>query len=141
MQLPSHVFREYDIRGVADRDLTTDFARALGLGLALHLAPAPGRAPRLALGRDCRVSSPRLRQALVEGLLAGGATVLDIGVGPTPFLYSAVHSLEVDGGIMITGSHNPGEDNGFKIMKGKASFYGPQIQALKATLEKDEAAP
>src|SRR4051794_32064452 len=132
--VPGHVFREYDIRGIADRDLSDALAEGIGRGLAKMLA-VNGKAPRLAVGRDCRLSSPRLHDALVKGLLAGGVHVVDIGVGPTPMLYFAVHHLNTDGGIQITGSHNPGDENGFKIMRGKASFYGADIQALRKTIE------
>jgi phosphomannomutase / phosphoglucomutase len=131
MSIPSHIFREYDIRGVADRDLTDSLAEGVGRGLGVMLAGAAGSAPRLAVGRDCRLSSDRLFAALVKGLLASGVHVVDIGVGPTPMLYFAVHHLGTDGGIQITGSHNPGDENGFKMMRGKASFYGADIQALR----------
>ncbi len=142
MILPSHVFREYDIRGVADRDLTDGLTRAIGGGLGEMLAESRQvvsqrtSAPlRIAVGRDCRLSSPRLHDALVGGLADAGVQVVDVGVGPTPMLYFAVHHLAVDGGVMITGSHNPAEDNGFKMMRGKGSFYGADIQALRERLE------
>jgi phosphomannomutase/phosphoglucomutase len=143
MSLPRHVFREYDIRGVADRDLSDAFAGALGRGLATMLgtsAKVPG-ALRLAVGRDCRLSSPRLFAALTAALVRAGVHVVDIGVVPTPMLYFAVHHLETDGGIMITGSHNPPEDNGFKIMRGKASFFGAEIQSLRDVLERGDFSP
>ncbi|HSC89379.1 MAG TPA: phosphomannomutase, partial [Polyangiaceae bacterium] len=129
--MSDHVFREYDIRGVAERDLSDDFAERLGRGLAEMLAPE-GRAPTLVVARDCRLSGERLENALVRGLVAGGAQVVRVGVGPTPLMYFGVHHLNADGGIMVTGSHNPAEDNGFKIMKGKASFFGTQLVALRA---------
>jgi phosphomannomutase/phosphoglucomutase len=131
--VPSQIFREYDIRGVADRDLTDELVHALGLALATMLPAGPKK--RLALARDCRVSGERLHEALLRGLVEGGVHVIDAGVGPTPMLYFAVHHLEVDGGIMITGSHNPAEDNGFKMMRGRASFFGADIQALRARIE------
>lgn len=136
--VPGHVFREYDIRGVADRDLTDDLAEGVGRGLARTLADELGRAPRIAVGRDCRLSSPRLFAALVRGIQKTGATVVEIGVGPTPMLYFAAHHLASDGAIMITGSHNPGNENGFKMMRGKASFFGAEIQKLKARIEADD---
>jgi phosphomannomutase / phosphoglucomutase len=148
MQVPSHIFREYDIRGVADRDLKTEIARGIGRGFATMLgssaaarsgAAAPGL--RVAVGRDCRTSSDRLFAALTEGLTAAGANVVDIGIGPTPMLYAAVHALSTDGGVMITGSHNPGDENGFKMMRGKASFFGSDIQALRKVIEEERYAP
>lgn len=130
--MSAHVFREYDIRGVADRDLTDELVHKIGHGLAKMLRPdsRPSELPRIVVARDCRRSGPRLYEALIRGLIEGGADVIDIGVGPTPLMYFGVHHLDADGGIMITGSHNPAEDNGFKIMKGKASFFGDDIQKL-----------
>lgn len=144
MAFPSHVFREYDIRGVAERDLTDDLVQGIGAGLASLLAPQErkaGQPLRLAVGRDCRLSSPRLFAALTRGLTEGGAHVVDVGVGPTPYLYSAVHRLEVDGGVMITGSHNPGDENGFKMMRGRGSFFGEDIQHLRRVVEGKTFAP
>jgi phosphomannomutase/phosphoglucomutase len=128
--IPRHVFREYDIRGVADRDLSDDLVRRIGRRFAETLAAQKSAAPRVVVGRDGRLSSPRLFEALVRGLREAGADVVSIGIGPTPQLYFAAHHLETDGAVMITGSHNPGPDNGFKLMRGKASFFGKDIQAL-----------
>jgi phosphomannomutase/phosphoglucomutase len=88
------------------------------------------------VGRDCRVSSQRLRDALVEGLLETGRHVVKIEVGPTPLLYFAVHHLDADGGVMVTGSHNPPEDNGFKILVGKGTLHGDEIKALAERIER-----
>jgi phosphomannomutase/phosphoglucomutase len=139
MIVPAHAFREYDIRGVADRDLTDGVAKGIGQGFATMLG-AGERPVRIAVGRDCRVSSDRLFAALCAGLTKSGATVIEVGVGPTPMLYASVHALEADGGVMITGSHNPGDENGFKMMRGKASFFGPDIQTLKKTVEEERFA-
>ena len=130
--MSAHVFREYDIRGVADRDLTDDLVRKIGRGLGKMLRPESGAKlrPRIVVCRDCRRSGPRLFDALVHGLTEAGADVVDVGVGPTPLMYFGVHHLDADGGVMITGSHNPGDENGFKIMKGKASFFGADLQKL-----------
>jgi phosphomannomutase/phosphoglucomutase len=136
-KFPANIFREYDIRGVADRDLTDDLARAIGRGLGTMLRTG-AEGPRIAVGRDCRLSSDRLFAALADGLVSTGARVLEIGVGPTPFLYGSVFALDADGGVMITGSHNPGDENGFKIMRGKASFFGADIQNLRKLID-DEA--
>jgi phosphomannomutase / phosphoglucomutase len=134
--MSQHIYREYDIRGVADRDLTSDVAQGIGRGLGLMLRPEGHTAPlRIAVGRDCRLSGPRIVGDLVTGLRRSGASVVDVGVGPTPMLYFAVHSLDADGGVMVTGSHNPGDENGFKIMRGKASFFGEDIQALRRMIE------
>ncbi|HEY6561455.1 MAG TPA: phosphomannomutase/phosphoglucomutase [Polyangiaceae bacterium] len=134
--MSSHVFREYDIRGHADRDLTDELVEGIGRGLARLLRPEGAtESPRIVVARDCRRSGTRLFNALLTGLVAGGVEVTDVGVGPTPLMYFGVHYLDADGGIMITGSHNPGEDNGFKIMKGKASFFGPDIQSLRQLVE------
>lgn len=142
MKIPRHAFREYDIRGIADRDFTSDVARALGAAFALMLrrdrvAPVPRQ--RVVVGRDGRLSSDRLFAALTEGLLEGGADVVSVGVGPTPLLYFAAHHLGTDGAVMITASHNPAPDNGFKIMRGKDSFFGADIQALADLIEEDAA--
>lgn len=130
INVPANIFREYDIRGVAERDLSDDLAEGIGRALGLILAK-DGKAPRLAVGRDCRLSSPRLHAALLRGLTKSGVHVMDIGIGPTPMLYFAVYNLGTDGGIQITGSHNPGDENGFKMMRGKASFFGADIQKLR----------
>lgn len=92
-------------------------------------------APRIVVGRDCRRSGPRLFEALMHGLIEGGAEVIDVGVGPTPLVYFGVFHLDADGGVMITGSHNPGDENGFKMMKGKGSFFGEDIQKLRQRVE------
>lgn len=128
-----HIFREYDIRGLADRDLTDEVAERIGLGLGTTLRRKGLR--RLALGRDCRLSSPRLHDLLVRGLTATGCDVLDLGVVPTPLTYFAANTLPVDGLAMITGSHNPPDYNGFKVGIGKATFFGDEIQDLRKLIE------
>jgi phosphomannomutase/phosphoglucomutase len=131
--MSAHVFREYDIRGDAERDLGDAFVERVGRGLAELLRPDGAKSrPRIAVARDCRLSGPRLFDALTAGLTAGGVEVLDVGVGPTPKLYFSVHHLNADGGVMITGSHNPAGDNGMKIMRGKSSFFGTALQELSA---------
>jgi phosphomannomutase / phosphoglucomutase len=141
MKIPRHAFREYDIRGVADVDLTDDLAAALGRTFALVLRRElkPGFPFRIAVGRDGRLSSDRLFAALTGGLRDGGADVISVGIGPTPLLYFAAHHLGTEGAVMITASHNPAPDNGFKLMRGKASFFGAEIQALADLLEQDAA--
>jgi phosphomannomutase len=122
------ILREYDIRGIVGETLSEADARAIGRAFAVILAEAGGR--RVAIGRDGRLSSPALEAALVDGFVAGGIDVVRIGLGPTPMLYFAVNTLGVDGGIMVTGSHNPANYNGFKMMLGKKSFFGQDIQRL-----------
>ena len=122
------LIRSYDLRGVVDRDLTGADARALGLSYAAQLAPAA----RVAVGYDGRLSSPALEAALVGGLVAGGLSVARIGQGPTGMLYFAVHERGLDGGIMITGSHNPADQNGFKLLLGKDPVFGDRLKALAA---------
>jgi phosphomannomutase/phosphoglucomutase len=127
------IFREYDIRGIAETELTSSDIADLGRALGTYLQRHGG--PRINLGRDCRLSSPRLRDALLEGLVSTGCQVTDIGVVPTPLLYfSAVH-LEADGAVMITGSHNPSEFNGFKTVCGAGSLHGEAIQEIRRLIE------
>ena len=128
-----HIFREYDIRAVVDKEITLAEVRLLGQALGTRLQ-REGRS-RLALGRDGRLSSGAFRTALLEGLLPTGCAVIDIGVCPTPLLYFAIRHLETDGGVMITASHNPPEYNGFKICIGPDTIFGPKIQELRALAE------
>jgi phosphomannomutase / phosphoglucomutase len=123
------VFREYDIRGNAERDFPDDFVTDLGRGMGAYFIDAGAR--RITLGRDCRLSSPRIHAALKRELLAAGLDVIDVGVVHTPALYFSVFHLNTDGGVMITASHNPGEDNGFKIVSGKTTIYGAEILKLR----------
>src|SRR5215469_10632739 len=129
MAIAPGIFRQYDIRGVVDRDLTTEAARAIGGAYAAYLG-AHGIRGEIAVGRDNRPSGDRLREALVHGLTAAGVAVVDIGVVPTPLNYWALNQLPVAGGIQITGSHNPPEYNGFKLSVGTASLHGDEIQKL-----------
>ena len=124
------LLREYDIRGVIGDTLGDADARAIGLGFGTLIRRAGGT--RVAVGYDGRLSSPALEAALVAGLAATGCTVLRVGLGPTPMLYFATHHLQADGGIQITGSHNPPDYNGFKFVAAGAPFYGEQIQQLGA---------
>ena len=130
------IFREYDIRGVADTELASPDIVDLGRALGTLLQRKSGK--RINLGRDCRLSSTRLRDALKEGLLASGCDVTDIGVVPTPLLYfSAVH-LKADGAVMITGSHNPAEFNGFKTVCGAGTLHGETIQEVLHLIQKKD---
>jgi phosphomannomutase/phosphoglucomutase len=129
-----HVFKEYDVRGKAGVELDAAFARRLGRAYARFLAVEAGVAVSpdvaVAVGRDCRLSSPELMAALSEGLAEAGLTVYDVGMVPTPVLYFATHMLDVAGGIMITASHNPPDENGFKIVLGTQTIASEQVQRL-----------
>jgi phosphomannomutase len=129
----THVFnptslREYDIRGIVGKTLGEADATAIGRGFATLVRRAGGT--RVAVGRDGRESSPAMEAALVAGLTASGVDVVRIGLGPTPMLYYTEATLEVDGGIQITGSHNPAEYNGFKMVLQHKPFFGQDIQTL-----------
>jgi len=129
----AEIFREYDIRGIADRDLVDPVIEMLGKAFADYLRPSP--VTKVAIGYDARLSSPRLRDALSRGLTASGLDVIDIGLCPTPALYFSLHHLKPGAGIMITGSHNPAEFNGFKLCVGKDTIYGEEIQKLRRIME------
>ncbi|MDT7951071.1 MAG: phosphomannomutase/phosphoglucomutase [Acetobacteraceae bacterium] len=120
--------REYDIRGVVGSTLHDADAFAIGRSFGSVVARAGGRT--VAVGYDGRLSSPHLSEALIEGLMASGMEVLTVGRGPTPMLYFAATTLETDGAVMVTGSHNPSNYNGFKMMLGKKAFFGAEIQKL-----------
>jgi phosphomannomutase/phosphoglucomutase len=122
------IFREYDIRGIVGRDLDEDVVRTLGRAIGTYFL---GRGKReVALGRDCRLSSPSFAEALAAGLLATGCNVTDLGVVPTPLLYFSIFFKKLEAGVMITGSHNPPEHNGFKMMAGEETLSGSDIQAI-----------
>jgi phosphomannomutase/phosphoglucomutase len=135
MAIHPGIFRQYDIRGIVDRDLTTEAAIAIGRAYA-SLLVSRGINGTVAVGRDNRPSGGRLRDALVDGLTSAGASVVDIGVVPTPMLYWSLHHLPVVGGIQITGSHNPPEYNGFKLCVGHESLHGEGIAELRQIIER-----
>jgi len=123
-----NVFREYDIRGRVPEELNPRFADLLGRALGTYYREHG--AGRITLGRDCRISSPELRDALAGGLTATGLHVVDVGMVPTPLLYFSLFHLEADGGVQITGSHNPPSDNGFKICLGTRTIHGAEIRRI-----------
>ncbi|MGZ5792167.1 MAG: phosphoglucomutase/phosphomannomutase PgmG [Croceibacterium sp.] len=128
-QFHSTVLREYDIRGIIGETLSPDDARAIGRGFATLLRRAGGK--KVVVGYDGRISSPMLAHALSEGLTASGCDVVNVGMGPTPMLYYAEASMEeVDGGIQITGSHNPANYNGFKMVFQGRPFFGEDITKI-----------
>ena len=138
MSAPEHIFRQYDIRGLVENELTPEVSEGIGRAYATLAARRLGRPLRIAVGQDNRPSSPALAQALIRGLNSSGADVVDIGTVPTPTLYWAETTLPTDGGIQVTGSHNPPEWNGIKMTLQGMSVYGDQIGAMKqAILERD----
>jgi phosphomannomutase / phosphoglucomutase len=136
MQINPQIFREYDIRGVVNQDLTPDIVRTLGQGFGTHMAQL-GR-KELVVGRDGRLSSKAFEEALIEGLISTGCNVVNIGLCPTPVYYFSIFHLNKDGGMMVTGSHNPPEFNGFKVSVGKSTIFGEKIQNLRRLIEKKE---
>ena len=123
------IFREYDIRGNADRELSDPIVYSIGKAYASLLKESGGK--RVALGQDVRLSSPRIARSMEDALLSSGVNVLDVGKVPTPLLYFSLFKLPVDGGIMITGSHNPSADNGIKMALGKETIFGSTIQEIR----------
>src|SRR6266446_649629 len=128
------IFREYDIRGIAETELQDAGIQDLGRAVGTYLQRHNGK--NINLGRDCRLSSERLRNALIAGLKDSSCLVTDIGVVPTPVLYYSVFHLKADGAVMITGSHNPAEYNGFKVVSGDSTIHGEQIQEVRELIEK-----
>ncbi len=136
MRINPQIFREYDIRGVVDKDLTSDIVRRLGQGFGTHMAQLGKK--ELVVGRDGRLSSGAFEETLIEGLLSTGCHIVDIGLCPTPVYYFSIFHLDKDGGMMVTGSHNPPEFNGLKVSVGKSTIFGEEIQSLRRLIEKGE---
>src|SRR5579875_3999019 len=128
------VFREYDIRGVVEEDFDDSFVVDLGRAYATLLHRAGKKT--ITVGRDCRLSSDRLRDLLLEGLLPAGIDAVDIGVVPTPLLYFSMVHWQMDGGVMITGSHNAAEYNGFKLGVGSSTIFGEEIQEVARIMQR-----
>ncbi len=135
MKLPSTIFRQYDIRGTVGDQLTPAAARAVGQAYTTLAWERVKRAPRVAVGRDNRPSGPELAAGVRDGVVAAGGTALDVGELPTPALYFATYTLDVDGGIQVTGSHNPPEFNGFKMVLAHDAVFGDDIQRLYRLIE------
>lgn len=127
------IFREYDIRGVYGTVLTEKVAEEIGKAFGTLIRRSGGK--KISLGYDIRLSSPSLRESLLAGLLSTGIDVVDIGACPTPVLYFSLFNLQVDGGVMITASHNPAEFNGFKLCRGKGTLFGAEIQLVRTMAE------
>jgi phosphomannomutase / phosphoglucomutase len=136
VDINSKIFREYDIRGIVDKDLTEDFVEFLGRGIGTYFRKRGKK--DVALGRDARLSSPAYAEAITRGLLSTGCSVVDYGMVPTPLIYFAVFHKRREASVMITGSHNPPEYNGFKMMAGEETLYGAAIQEIYRLL-KDNA--
>ncbi len=136
MWINPQIYREYDIRGVVDKDLTPDIVRQLGKGFGTHVAGLGKKS--LVVGRDGRLSSKAFSEALIEGLVSTGCDVVNIGVCPTPVYYFSIFHLSKDGGAMVTGSHNPPEFNGFKVSVGKSTIFGEEIQNLGRLVQKGD---
>ena len=128
IQWNEKIFREYDIRGIADTDLTTKHISLLGAALTTYFRAH--HVSQVVIGRDCRVSSERIFESLLESFLHGGLSVIDIGLVPTPVLYFAHWELNIEAAVMITGSHNPADQNGLKICLNKKSVYGEAVQEI-----------
>ena len=133
-----HIFREYDVRGVVGEDLTPAVAALVGRAFGSQVREEAGRdRPLIVLGRDNRLSSEELAGGIARGLTATGARVIDVGLVPTPALYFAAHHLDADAALQVTGSHNPPEYNGFKMLRVAGPFYGESIQGLRRRIESD----
>lgn len=141
MTVDRSMFRQYDIRGEVDRGLTPEVVHAIGQAFVRYAQEkTTSGAPSFAIGRDVRISSPSLAAALIKGINEAGGDVIDIGVVPTPVLYYALFTLAVDGGIMITGSHNPPQYNGLKLALNRETLYGSEIQQVADLMDNTGAA-
>jgi len=132
--ISENIFREYDIRGIVDKDLTEAVVYDIGRGYGT-MCKNEGIS-RFVVGGDCRIATPRLIEAVIDGLKSTGGSVINVGIVPTPALYFALHNLDVQAGFMITGSHNPPEYNGLKVCKGKKTLFGSQIKDLYHFIKK-----
>jgi phosphomannomutase/phosphoglucomutase len=130
------IFRQYDIRGIAGKDLTESDVVSIGQGIGTYLQRQGNRF--IAVGRDCRVTSDAYAERLIEGLAAAGCRIVDIGICPTPVAYFAIRHLDTQGCVMVTASHNPPEYNGFKICSGVDSVFGEQIQQIRTIISEKE---
>lgn len=131
-----NIFRAYDIRGIADTDLNDTTVESIGKAYGTYMARNGHK--RVSVGRDVRLTSGRIRDALIRGIISTGVDVVDVGVVPTPLVYFSIVHLETDGSVMITGSHNPIEYNGLKMNEGLLSLYGDQILHLRSLIENED---
>ena len=138
-KVPSHIFREYDVRGLADKELSSETVRTIGAAYGAYLAGYGIRS--VTVGGDARHSPPLIKSAIMEGLLDAGVSVTDIGFVATPAFYWSLYHFGVDGGVMVTGSHNPPEFNGLKLVRGKATIWGGEIQEIYRIISEGRAEP
>ncbi len=136
VKLKPEIFRQYDIRGIVDKDLTPGSVEILGKAIGTYFRQHSRK--QVALGRDCRLSSPEFSEVLSKGFMSTGCTVVDLGIIPTPLLYFTIYYKKMEAGAMITGSHNPPEYNGFKMMLGEDTLYGPAIQDILKIIQNEE---
>jgi phosphomannomutase/phosphoglucomutase len=134
-QINPYIFREYDIRGVVDKDLIPEVVELIGKGFGTYLKR--NGAKKISLGGDVRLHTEKLRESIVKGIISTGLDIINLGAVTTPAQYFSLHKLPVDGGMMITGSHNPPEFNGFKMSLGTAPIYGEMIQEIREIIESD----
>ena len=139
MKIPRNIFRKYDIRGIAEKDITPDLAYHIGRAFGSIIRKNGGH--KVSVGQDVRPTSPIYAKRLMEGLKDSGLLVYDIGVVPTPVQYYSIYKLDLDGGVEVTASHNPRDYNGFKLSIGKMPFFGDDIQALADMIEKEDYIP
>ena len=138
-EMNTQIFREYDIRGTVDPDLNDDVVRNIGRAFGTYMQERDKKT--VSIARDCRLSSEHLRDVIVAGMLESGLNIIDLGLLPTGLFYFSLFNMDVDGGIMITGSHNPGDQNGFKVAFGKATIFGSEIQYLRSIIEQERFYP
>jgi phosphomannomutase/phosphoglucomutase len=131
------IFREYDIRGIAEKDFSSAFVQQLAQAFGTVLRKTQPQAQKIAIGQDCRLTSPLYASILMESLCKQGFEVYDLGICPSPVTYFSTHFHRLDGAIMVTGSHNSADFNGFKICMGKDTIYGEQLQELKEVIQKE----
>ena len=136
MKVSTNIFREYDVRGLVDSELTDEIVLAFGKAFGTYAQRLDRKT--IAVGRDVRLSADRFNEIFLNGLLSTGCDVVDVGVLPTPLLYFCLFQLPVDGGVMITASHNPSEYNGFKLCIGRETIYGKEIQKIRSMMENDD---
>jgi phosphomannomutase/phosphoglucomutase len=136
MKVPANIFREYDVRGLVESELTDDLVLAFGKAFGTYAQRLNRK--KIAVGRDVRLSADHFNAILQEGLLSTGCDVVDVGILPTPLLYFSLFQLPVDAGVMITASHNPSEYNGFKLCIGRDTIYGAEIQKIRILMEHED---